>query len=31
MGTEYYAVSEVLSSSELLEIANSISVMPVGK
>lgn len=30
-GIEYYAVSEVLSSSELLEIANSISVMPVGK
>lgn len=30
-GVEYYAVSEVLDSSELLEIVNSISVMPVGK
>lgn len=30
-GIEYYAVSEVLDSSELLEIVNSISVMPVGK
>ncbi len=30
-GIEYYAVSEVLSSSELLEVANSIRVMPVGK
>lgn len=30
-GIEYYAVSDVLESSELLEIVNSISVMPVGK
>ena len=30
-GIEYYAVSETLESSELLEIVNSISVMPVGK
>lgn len=30
-GIEYYAVSDVLDSSELLEIVNSISVMPVGK
>lgn len=30
-GIEYYAVSDVLTSSELLEIANSFSVMPVGK
>lgn len=30
-GIEYYAVSDVLTSAELLEIANSISVMPVGK
>ncbi len=30
-GVEYYAVSDVLESSELLEIVNSISVMPVGK
>ena len=30
-GIEYYAVSDVLESSELLEIVNSISAMPVGK
>ena len=30
-GVEYYAVSDVLESSELLEIVNSISAMPVGK
>lgn len=30
-GVEYYAVSDVLNSSELLQIVNSISVMPVGK
>ena len=30
-GIEYYAVSDVIESSELLEIVNSISVMPVGK
>ena len=30
-GIEYYAVSDILESSELLEIVNSISVMPVGK
>lgn len=30
-GVEYYVVSDVLESSELLEIVNSISVMPVGK
>ena len=30
-GVEYYAVSDVLESAELLEIVNSISSMPVGK
>lgn len=30
-GVEYYVVSDTLESSELLEIVNSISVMPVGK
>ena len=30
-GMEYYVVSDVLSRQELLEVANSISVMPVGK
>ncbi len=30
-GMEYYVVSDVLSEEELLEVANSISVMPVGK
>lgn len=30
-GVEYYVVSDALESSELLEIVNSISAMPVGK
>jgi len=30
-GIEYYAVSEVLDKSELLEVVNSISTIPVGK
>lgn len=30
-GIEYYAVSETLKQSELLEVVQSISVMPVGK
>ena len=30
-GIEYYAVSDTLSSDELLQVVNSISVMPVGK
>lgn len=30
-GIEYYAVSETMSNSELLEVVNSISVLPVGK
>lgn len=30
-GIEYYAVSEVLDQKELLEVVNSISVIPVGK
>ena len=30
-GIEYYVVSDKLSKAELLEVANSISVMPVGK
>jgi len=30
-GIEYYAVSETLAQDELLEIVNSISVIPVGK
>ena len=30
-GIEYYVVSDVLSESELLSVAKSISVMPVGK
>lgn len=30
-GIEYYAVSETLDQSELLEVVQSISVMPVGK
>jgi len=30
-GIEYYAVSETLDNSELLEVVNSISVIPVGK
>ena len=30
-GIEYYAVSEVLEQSELLEIVKSISILPVGK
>lgn len=30
-GIEYYAVSEVLDQKQLLEVVNSISVLPVGK
>lgn len=30
-GIEYYAVSEVLDQNQLLEVAKSISVLPVGK
>lgn len=30
-GVEYYAVSEVLNSEELLEVVNSISTIPIGK
>lgn len=30
-GIEYYAVSEVLDKSELLQVVNSISTIPVGK
>ncbi len=30
-GVEYYAVSETMSNSELLEVVNSISTLPVGK
>lgn len=30
-GVEYYVVSDVLETSELLEIAMSVSVLPVGK
>ena len=30
-GVEYYAVSETMDNSELLEIVNSISAIPVGK
>ena len=30
-GIEYYAVSETMDNSELLEVVNSISVIPVGK
>lgn len=30
-GIEYYAVSDVLTSSELLEVVNSISSVPIGK
>lgn len=30
-GVEYYAVSETMDTSELLEVVNSISVLPVGK
>lgn len=30
-GVEYYAVSETMDTAELLEVVNSISVLPVGK
>ena len=30
-GIEYYAVSETMDNSELLEVVNSISAIPVGK
>lgn len=30
-GVEYYAVSETLDTTELLEVVNSVSVLPVGK
>lgn len=30
-GIEYYAISETMDSSELLEVVNSISAIPVGK
>lgn len=30
-GIEYYAVSDIMDSSELLEVVNSISMIPIGK